>query len=175
MTPQQLAEARHTIVEKPNIIRVVDRNGNTDSIKTEQIDNLNNNEINNQPHTNTRKSSRLRSTNPTNRYESPITFRLLQVTPLLNGTKKRAAVPLNEGKQPERRAALTRNTPSTPKEGRNWGTEHSKEQLAFSVLNCSHTRLIRSYLNRLENFMFMLILLSKLSLFMFRGNVAFVH
>ena len=36
MTPQQLAEARHTIVEKPNIITVVDRNGNTDSIKIDK-------------------------------------------------------------------------------------------------------------------------------------------
>ena len=74
MTPQQLEEARHTIEENPNIIAVVDRNANTDSIKFERIDSISINEKNNQSQTNTRKSSRLISTNPINRYGNPITL-----------------------------------------------------------------------------------------------------
>ena len=51
MTPQQLEEARLTIDENPKI-KVVDRNGNTDIIKIEQIGIINMNENNRQPQTN---------------------------------------------------------------------------------------------------------------------------
>ena len=71
MKQQQLDEARHAIDENPDVITVIDRNGNTNSIKTEPIDNIHLNETNNQPETNT---SRLKSRNPINRYGNPITF-----------------------------------------------------------------------------------------------------
>ena len=62
-----------------------DKNVNTDSIKTETLDNMKLNERNNQTETNIRESFRLSSTKPIIWYGIPITFRLLQVTPLTNG------------------------------------------------------------------------------------------
>ena len=56
---EQLEEAKHAIEENPNAITVVDRNGNTDSIKTEITDIINIIETENQNETNLRKSSRL--------------------------------------------------------------------------------------------------------------------
>ena len=58
MTQQQLDEARHAIEENPNAITFVDRNGNTDSLKTERIDNITLKETENQTGTNIRNSSR---------------------------------------------------------------------------------------------------------------------
>ena len=66
MTPEPQEKARLKIEENPNIFTVVDRNGNTESIKVEHLDNININDIINQPQTSTRKSSRLKSTNPIN-------------------------------------------------------------------------------------------------------------
>ena len=61
--------ARPTTEDNPNVITVVDQNGNTDLIKTENIE-----QTDNQNQQNIRKSTRLRSTNPINRYGNPITF-----------------------------------------------------------------------------------------------------
>ena len=68
-TPGLETNARLTTEDNPNVITVVDQNGNTDLIKAgniEQNDNQNEQSI--------RKSSRLRSTNPINIYCNPITF-----------------------------------------------------------------------------------------------------
>ena len=43
MTEEQLEEARETAEENPDTITVVDRNGNTDATKIEQIENMNTN------------------------------------------------------------------------------------------------------------------------------------
>ena len=51
MTPKQLEEARATIEDNPVVITVVDRTGNTNSIKKELMDNKNLNEIQNQNET----------------------------------------------------------------------------------------------------------------------------
>ena len=68
-TPGATINARPTTEEDPNVITVVDQNGNTDAIKSENIEpNENQNEQN------IRKSTRLNSTNPINRYGNPITF-----------------------------------------------------------------------------------------------------
>ena len=61
--------ARPTTEDNPNVITVVDQNGNTDLLKTENIE-----QTDNQNEQNSRKSTRLRSTNPINRYGIPITF-----------------------------------------------------------------------------------------------------
>ena len=68
-TPGTTINARQTTEDDPNVITVVDQNGNTDLIKSENIES---NE--NQSEQNLRKSARLRSTNPINRYGNPITF-----------------------------------------------------------------------------------------------------
>ena len=61
--------ARPTTEDDPNVITVVDQIGKTDLIKSENIEpNENQNEQN------IRQSTRLRSTNPINRYGNPITF-----------------------------------------------------------------------------------------------------
>ena len=75
--------ARPITEDDPNVITVVDQNSNNDLIKTENIE-----EIENRNEQNIRKSTRLRSTNPINRYGNPIMFRLLQVTPLMNGAQR---------------------------------------------------------------------------------------
>ena len=68
-TPGATINGRPTTEDDPNVIRVVDQNGNIDLIKSENIEpNENQNEQN------IRKSARLRSTNPINRYGNPITF-----------------------------------------------------------------------------------------------------
>ena len=62
-------DARLTTEDNPNIITVVNQNEKSDLIKFENIEpNENQNEQN------IRKSTRLRSTNPINRYDNPITF-----------------------------------------------------------------------------------------------------
>ena len=58
-----------TTEDDPNILTEVDQSVNTDSIKTEIIENLNINENQNEPIT--RTSARLRSTNTINRYGNP--------------------------------------------------------------------------------------------------------
>ena len=68
-TPGLEINARPTTEDDPNVITVVDQHGNNDSIKTENIE-----EIENQNEQSIRKSTRLRSTNPINRYGNPITF-----------------------------------------------------------------------------------------------------
>ena len=65
---------------------MVDQNGIADSIKIENIE-----PTDNQNEQNKRKSTKLRSTNPINRYGNPITFRLLQVIPLTNGAATTAS------------------------------------------------------------------------------------
>ena len=74
MTPEQLEEAGHTIKENPNVITVVDRNGNTDIMEAEIIESINLKETDNENETIFRNSSRLKSNNPVNQYENPITF-----------------------------------------------------------------------------------------------------
>ena len=59
-----------TTKEDPNVITVTNKNGNTDSIKIEQIENTNQN-TNNEP--TTRMSSRIKTVNPKLRYGNPIT------------------------------------------------------------------------------------------------------
>ena len=62
MTEEQPEEARETAEEKPDTITVVDRNGNADSIKIEQIENINiNKNYVNEPAT--QKSSRVKNNN----------------------------------------------------------------------------------------------------------------
>ena len=68
-TPGLGINARPTTEDDPNVITVVDQNGNNDLIKTENIE-----EVENQNEQSIRKSTRLRSTNPINRYGNPITF-----------------------------------------------------------------------------------------------------
>ena len=68
-TPGMEINARSTTEDDPIVITVVDQNGNNDFIKTENIE-----EIENQNEQNIRKSTRIRSTNPINRYGNPITF-----------------------------------------------------------------------------------------------------
>ena len=67
-TPGTTTNARPTTEDDPNVITVVDQNSKTDLIKSENIEP---NEIQNEQ--NTRKSTRLRSTNPINRCGNPIT------------------------------------------------------------------------------------------------------
>ena len=68
-TPGATIEVRPTTEDNPNIITVVDHNGNTDLIKSENIDM---NEYQNEP--SLRTSTRARSTDPINRYGIPVTF-----------------------------------------------------------------------------------------------------
>ena len=68
-TPGTTINARPTTEDDPNVITVVDQNGNTDLIKSENIE-----PIENQNEQNIQKSTRLRSTNPINRYGNSITF-----------------------------------------------------------------------------------------------------
>ena len=68
-TPGTTINARPTTEDDPNVITVVDQNGNTDLIKSENIE-----PYENQNEQKIRKSTRLRSTNPINRYGNPITF-----------------------------------------------------------------------------------------------------
>ena len=68
-TPGLEINARPTTEDDPNVITVVDQNGINDSIKTENIE-----QIENQNEQSIRKSTRLRSTKPINRYGNPITF-----------------------------------------------------------------------------------------------------
>ena len=69
-TPGLDINARSTTEDDPNVITVVvDQNGSNDLIKTENIE-----QIENQNEQSTRKSTRLRSTNPIIRYGNPITF-----------------------------------------------------------------------------------------------------
>ena len=68
-TPGTTINARPTTEDDPNVITVVDQNGNTDLIKSENIE-----PYENQNEQNIRKSTRLRSTNPKTRYGNPITF-----------------------------------------------------------------------------------------------------
>ena len=81
-TPGMEVDAKPTTKDNPNVVTVVDQNDITDSIKTENIE-----LTDNQNEQHTRKSTRLRSTNPINRYRNTITFCLLQVTPLTNGAR----------------------------------------------------------------------------------------
>ena len=68
-TPGTTINARPTTEDDPNVITVVDQNGDTDLIKSENIEpNENQNEQN------IRKSPRLRFTNSIYRYGNPITF-----------------------------------------------------------------------------------------------------
>ena len=69
MTEEQLEEARGTAEGNPDTIPVVDRNGNTDSMKIEQIENINT-IYENEPAI--RKSTRIKTTNPILRYGNPI-------------------------------------------------------------------------------------------------------
>ena len=85
-TPGPTINARPTTENNSNVITVVDRNGNTDLLKTENTE-----QTDNQNEQNMRKSTRLKSTNPINRYGNPITFWLLQVTPLTNGATMTAS------------------------------------------------------------------------------------
>ena len=63
------ADGRLTTEGNLNVITMVDQNDHTDLIKSENIDiNDNRNQLN------VRKSTRLSSTNPKNRYGKPITF-----------------------------------------------------------------------------------------------------
>ena len=72
MTEEQLEEARETAEENSDTITVVDRNGNTELIKIEQIENINiNTNYKNEP--TIRKSTRIKTTNPILRYANPIT------------------------------------------------------------------------------------------------------
>ena len=59
-----------TTKEDPNVMTVTDKNGNTDVIKIEQIENTNQN-TNNEP--TTRKTSRFETGNPIKRYGNPAT------------------------------------------------------------------------------------------------------
>ena len=68
-TPGLEINARPTTEDDTNVITVVDQHGNNDSMKTENIE-----EIENQNEQSIRKSTRQRSTNPINRYGNPITF-----------------------------------------------------------------------------------------------------
>ena len=71
MTEEQLQEARET-AEDPDTITLVDRNGNTNSIKNEQRENININ-ANYENELTIRKSTRIKTTNPILRYGKPIT------------------------------------------------------------------------------------------------------
>ena len=59
-----------TTEKDPNVITITDRNGNTNLIKIEQIENTNQN-TNNEP--TTRKSSSIKTVNPIIRFGNPIT------------------------------------------------------------------------------------------------------
>ena len=65
MSEEQQEEARRDAEENPDVITVVDRNGNTNETKIEQIEDINMNTNNNQnEEITTRKSSRIKSSNP---------------------------------------------------------------------------------------------------------------
>ena len=68
-TPGLEINARPTTKDNPNVITVVDQNGNTNSINAENIE-----QTDNQNEQSIRKSTKLRSTNPIKRYGNPITF-----------------------------------------------------------------------------------------------------
>ena len=71
MTEEQLEEAREKAEENTDSITVVDKNGNTDSIKIEQIENINiDTNYENEPAI--QKSTRIKTTNPILRYGNPI-------------------------------------------------------------------------------------------------------
>ena len=63
-----------TTEEDPNVITVPDKNGNTDLLKKEQIENTNQNTNN---ESTTRKSSRIKTVNPIIRFGNPILHYLL--------------------------------------------------------------------------------------------------
>ena len=71
MTEELLEEARETAEENPDTITVVDRNGNTDSMKIEQLENTNKHKLRKEP--TIQKSTRVKRTNPILRYGNPIT------------------------------------------------------------------------------------------------------
>ena len=72
MTEEQLEKAGETAEENQDTITVVERNGNTESKKIEQTENINiNTNYENQPAI--RKSTRIKTTNPILRYGNPIT------------------------------------------------------------------------------------------------------
>ena len=73
MTAEQEEEFRQEPDENPEAITVTDRNGNTNSIKTEQIEDININTNENHKKITTRKHSRIKSANPIIRYGNPIT------------------------------------------------------------------------------------------------------
>ena len=68
-TPGLEVDAIPTTEDNPNVVTVVDQNGNADLTKTENIE-----LTDNQNEQHTRNSTRLRSTNPINRYCNIITF-----------------------------------------------------------------------------------------------------
>ena len=68
-TPGTTINARPTTEDDPNVITVVDQKGNTDLVKSENIES---NE--NQNEQNIRKSTTLSFTNPKGRYGNSITF-----------------------------------------------------------------------------------------------------
>ena len=68
-TPGLEINSRPTTEDNPNVITVVDQNGNSYLVKTENIE-----QADNQSEQNMRKSTRLKSTNPINRHGNPITF-----------------------------------------------------------------------------------------------------
>ena len=75
MTEEQLEQALETIAEDPNNTTIFDNNGNNyDNIKTEQIENENSERQ-------TRRSTRIKSTNPITRLGNPVTHWYLQGTP----------------------------------------------------------------------------------------------
>ena len=69
LTPGLEINARPTTEDDPNVITVVDQNGNNNLIETENIE-----QIENQNEQSIRKSTRLRSANPIIRHGNPITF-----------------------------------------------------------------------------------------------------
>ena len=67
MTEEQLEQALETIAEDPNNTTIFDNNGNIyNNIKTEEIENENNERQ-------TRRSTRIKSTNPKTRLGNPVT------------------------------------------------------------------------------------------------------
>ena len=74
MTAEQKEEFTREPEETPDVITVTDRNGNTNSTKTEQIEDINTNTNENHNKITTRNSSRINSANPIIGYGFPITY-----------------------------------------------------------------------------------------------------
>ena len=138
---------------------MVDQNGIIDLIKTENIE-----QTDNQNEQNIRKSTRLRSANPTNRYGNPITFCLLEVTLLIIG----ATTIASRKPMMQRPEELENKNPEKEEE-----EDYTVETVYKILLN---NRIIRSNYYRLKFEFFIVITLYSYNYtcryFLKKGNVA---